>query len=198
MIPALLGLIAPSFAPVTTAVLSSQAVAVPAGASTVSIYIVQPGNGGSAQGNAGGDGGPGGSCNWDVALSVAGHSSLYFSFTALTSALWGVDNSGTGISLRFTNFGGNGGSAGGTPFGGGGGGAATELGAGGAGGLSAGGTSVTAGSVLASYVGHGGDGGGIGQNGFDGAGWGAGGGGAGQGPNFSGQGGPSGVLLIFK
>jgi hypothetical protein len=199
MIPALLGIIAPSFAPVTMAVTSSQAVAVPGGATTVDIYIVQPGVGG---GTNGGDGGNGGDCNWDVALAVAGHSSLYLNFLTLTAALWGVNSSGTSISLRFSIPGGVGGSSGGTGFGGGGGGAATELGAGGvggSGGFLAGGTSVTAGSVLASYVGHGGDGGAQGQAGSAGVGWGAGGGGSGAGSGaFGGQGGLSGVLLIFK
>ena len=169
------------------------------------ISFNREGNGLANQGTFPGDGGRGGNCNWDTALSVAGHSSLYLSIApGSTVALWGVNTSGTTISLRFSNSGGAAGSGSGPGPGGGGGGAATELGAGGAGGAGgsggSGGISITAGSVLASYVGHGGAGGNSLQAGFPGVGWGAGGGGAGTStPILSGgQGGPSGVLLIFK
>jgi hypothetical protein len=183
---------------------NSQTVAIPTGARYFDLYMVDPGAYGDIH-----SGGQGGVCYWGTNLSLDNLNATHIFFDVLMSgytepptydhltAAWVIGSSKYDINLYQHNFGGAGGSAGGGSQGGAGGGAGTELGPGNppwqAGGD--GGTSVTEGSVLAPYVGHGGDGpysgGGLGN----GVGWGA---GAGSGTNGSAIPGPGGALVIFN
>jgi len=164
-------------------------VAIPEGATTVDLYNVGGGtDGGNSVFNPDtgtyslGAGGIGGACDWATDIPVAGHSFIY-GRGSTAPFLWdsSVLEPGGANVIPLTQH-----NSGGSGSGGVGGGAATEMGPG----LNDG-SSPTAGSVLAPYVGHGG------SFGSSGVGWGAGGGGGidgGQGA--SGQSGGS--LLIFK
>lgn len=174
----------------------AQTVSVPSGAVSVSIYLVTAG--GNAQPGDYPYSGNGGDCFWNsIPNSVVGITALTIDFSR---AAVSTTPSGT-ITLINHNTGGGGG-GGGLVWSGGA--AATEIAAGPSaiagqigGSIIHGPASVTAGSVLAGYVGHGGDLG-AGAN-ANGVGWG--GGGA---LNYDGSiinygvGGPPGALIIFK
>jgi hypothetical protein len=217
----LVGALQGGFTPVTMTVVfpavrggapkpNPQTVAVPTGARYCDLYMIDVGGFGDIY-----RGGRGGRCYWGTNISLDNLSATHIFFDILLNssveppaydhltAAWVIGGSKYDIGLYQNNFGGMGGSSGGGSRGGAGGGAGTELGPGNPGSdmfNGEGGTSVTEGSVLAPYVGHGGNAG-QGSEGDnyvppgDGVGWGA---GAGSGIYGSAIPGPGGALVIFN
>jgi hypothetical protein len=186
-----------------------QTVAIPTGANFVDLYMIDPGAVGNIY-----RGGRGGRCYWGTNIALDAFATHIFFDVVMSgdsepptydhlTASWVIGPSKYGINLYQFNHGGAGGSSSpGGSQGGAGGGAGTELGSGNPGAdmwHGEGGTSVTEGSVLAPYVGHGGNAGqafeGDSVAPGNGVGWGA---GAGSGIYGSAIPGPGGALLIFN
>ena len=187
MIPTLVGaLVSGGFNPVAIVGPTNQTAPVPAGASTVDAYLVYAGvNATNVSGGGGGD------CKWGVGIAViAGSTGITIDFSKMLAS-WAP--SGTAIFMPSLNPGGAARATAGST----GAASATDIAAGAAGVLDSGSTpgpaSVTTGSALAGYVGHGGDS----SSSYNGVGWGAGGGCNSSGSVF-GTGGPPGALFIFK
>jgi hypothetical protein len=185
----------------------TSSVAIPAAAVTVDIYTIDAGqDGGPDQPATGtGAGGNGGACNFQTGILLSSlrlvGSTLYCTVgnpTNVSSAVFNDPSYRSSSQLVLSNTLNGGGGGGGFrnqgPIGGGGGACGTEQGAGGSGdNLGNPGIPVTAGSVLAPYVGPGG------ASAASGIGWGAGGGGGNATGNLAGgAGNPGGILFIFR